>query len=90
MTTTISNNEAANRYELHVDGELAAVAGYTLQTNSIALVHTKVEPEFAGTGRAKQLIAEVLADARRRDLEVLPYCPFVASFIGKNAGTCLD
>jgi predicted GNAT family acetyltransferase len=90
LTTTIINNEAANRYELHVNGELAAVAGYTLQASSIALVHTKVEPEFVGTGRAQQLIAEVLADARRRNLAVLPYCPFVAGFIGKNAGTCLD
>lgn len=46
--------------------------------------------ELAGTGAARQLVSEILTDARHRGLAVLPYCSYVAGFIRKNSEQYLD
>jgi uncharacterized protein len=46
---------------------------------------TEIDPRFEGRGLGSQLIAEALDDARRRQLAVLPFCPFVRSFIASHA-----
>lgn len=90
MTTTVRDNPAANRYEIHVDDQLAGFTDYRLASGRIAFIHTEVEPGFSGRGLARKLVGEELEDARRRGLAVLPFCPYVLKVIAQNPDKYLD
>ncbi len=80
----IVNNTAKHRYELSVDGHVAATY-YTLADGVITFVHTVVPPELGGKGIASKLIKGALDQVRADGLKVIPQCPFVKAFIEKNA-----
>lgn len=80
----LTDNPAASRYELHVDGKLAGFVEYQLRDEVISLVHTEVEPAFQGAHLATQLARYSLDDARKRELAVLPFCPYISSWIRKH------
>jgi hypothetical protein len=81
---TVTDNPAASRYEMDVDGELAGIIQYRLHDNEISLLHTEIEPAFQGAHLATHLARYALDDARKRGLAVLPFCPYVASWIKKH------
>ena len=82
----VTDNPAASRYELHVGSELAGIVTYQLRKHDtvISLLHTEVEPAFQGAHLATHLARYSLDDARGRGLSVLPFCPYVASWIKKH------
>ena len=83
-TPAVTDNPAASRYELHVDGELAGIIQYRLRDSEISLLHTEIEPAFQGAHLATHLARYALDDARERGLAVLPFCPYVSSWIKKH------
>ena len=74
----------ASRYELRLDGRLIGLAAYRRRDSRIVLTHTEVDPSCEGRGFGSLLAATALADARRRELEVVPLCPFVARYIERH------
>jgi predicted GNAT family acetyltransferase len=82
--TDIVNNKTEHRYELAVDGHLAATC-YEIADGVITFVHTKVPPELAGKGVGSRLIKGALDQVRAEGLKVIAQCPFVKAFIDKNA-----
>jgi predicted GNAT family acetyltransferase len=90
MTVTVIDNKDMNRYELLEDGVVAAFEDYELRGDRIAFVHTEALEGHEGKGYARTLVDEVLADARRRGLGVLPRCPYVAKVIARNPEAYLD
>ena len=82
----VTDNPAASRYELHVGTELAGFVDYQLREHDkvISLIHTQVEPAFQGAHLATHLARFSLDDARTRGLAVLPFCPYITSWIGKH------
>ncbi len=82
----VTDNPAASRYELHVGSELAGIVTYQLREHDtvISLLHTEVEPAFQGAHLATHLARHSLDDARGRGLAVLPFCPYIASWIKKH------
>jgi uncharacterized protein len=82
--TSISDNPEQERYELRVGKELAGFAQYRLRPGLIALIHTEIDERFEGQGLASALISFALDDARRRSLDVLPFCPFVEDYIQRH------
>jgi uncharacterized protein len=85
-TPVVSDNRSASRYELRVNGELAGFVDYRLDDSdaTISLIHTEVEPAFAHAHLGTQLARHSLDDARARNLAVLPYCPYITSWIKKH------
>jgi hypothetical protein len=81
---SVADNPAASRYELRVDGELAGFINYHLRDETISLIHTEVNPGFEGGGLAGRLARYALDDARKRQLAVLPFCPYVRSWIKRH------
>jgi predicted GNAT family acetyltransferase len=79
----IVNNRAEHRYELTVDGHLAATY-YEIADGVITFVHTEVPPELGGKGIGSKLIKGALDQVRAEGLKVIAQCPFVKAFIGKN------
>jgi predicted GNAT family acetyltransferase len=80
----VIDNPAEARYELHLGGELAGFVRYLLRGQQITLIHTEIEPPFQGAGLATHLARFSLDDARKRDLAVLPSCPYIRSWIRKH------
>ncbi|HWA54124.1 MAG TPA: GNAT family N-acetyltransferase [Solirubrobacterales bacterium] len=81
---TIEDNAERERYEIRADGRLAGFLKYRLHHDLIELVHTEVNDEFEGRGLGSRLIAFALDDARARELEVLPFCPFVNDYVQRH------
>ncbi len=80
----IINNKAHHRYELEIDGHIAATY-YKLADGVITFIHTEVPPELGGKGIGSNLIRGALDQVRADGLKVIPQCPFVRAFIEKHA-----
>lgn len=79
----IVNNKAQHRFELTVEGHLAA-AYYKLEGNVVTFIHTEVPPELGGKGVGSKLVQGALDQVRAEGMKVIPSCPFVKAWIGKH------
>ena len=84
MTETVRNNPAEHRYELTVDGHLAATY-YKIADGVITFIHTEVPDALAGRGVGSKLVKGALDQVRSAGLKVVPQCPFVKAYIEKHA-----
>jgi predicted GNAT family acetyltransferase len=82
--TEIVNNKAHHRYELTVDGHLAATH-YAISGNVITFTHTEVPPELGGKGVGSKLIKGALDQVRAEGLKLIAQCQFVKAYIEKHA-----
>jgi predicted GNAT family acetyltransferase len=80
----VVNNPSKDRYELAVDGHIAATY-YKIADGVITFIHTEVPPELGGKGVGSKLIKGALDQVRAEGLKVIPECPFVKAFIEKHA-----
>ena len=77
MTFTIHDDEAAQRYKAHEDGDLAGFIDYVVRRDRIALIHTETLASHQGRGIGERLVRFALDDARRRSVQVVAKCPYV-------------
>jgi uncharacterized protein len=84
MMSEVVNNKVHQRYELAVDGHVAATY-YKLADGIITFIHTEVPPELGGKGVGSKLIRGALDQVRADGLKVIAQCPFVKAFIEKHA-----
>ena len=75
-----------SRYELRLGGRLIGLAAYRRRDGRIAFTHTEVDEACEGRGFGSRLAEAALDDARRRGLDVVPLCPFIAHFIERHPG----
>jgi predicted GNAT family acetyltransferase len=80
----VRDNRQRFRYELLVDGEVAAFVQYQMRGGRLLLVHTEVDKARAGQGLASALIKGTLDDIRKRGIPMLPVCSFVDGFIQRH------
>jgi predicted GNAT family acetyltransferase len=83
MVNDVSNNPAHHRYELALDGHLAATY-YEIADGVITFIHTEVPGELGGRGVGSKLIKGALDQVRAAGLKVIAQCPFVKAFIEKH------
>ena len=79
----IHDNRDLNRYELAAQGEVAVVT-YNLSEPNLMITETLVPQRLEGQGIASRLAQFVLADAKARDLLILPVCPFFSAYLKKH------
>jgi predicted GNAT family acetyltransferase len=84
MTTEVRDNPRQAQYEMWVDGKLAGLAAYEQEDGRLALTHTEIDDEHQGQGLAAKLIAAALDAARKADLQVRPYCPYVRTYLQRH------
>ena len=82
--TDVINNKAQHRYELTVEGHLAATY-YSIADGVVTFIHTEVPPELGGKGVGSALVKGALDQVRADGLKVIAQCPFVNAYIGKHA-----
>jgi predicted GNAT family acetyltransferase len=83
----ITDNQAESRLEIYVGGERAGLVQYHVPDRDagvISFMHTEVDDRFQGMGLAGKLARAALDSARERGLQVLPYCPYIKSWIAKH------
>ncbi|MGH1527037.1 GNAT family N-acetyltransferase [Leifsonia sp. L25] len=81
MATEFSDQADANRYAMHVDGELVAVLDYSILGDSISLTRAFTVPEFRGKGYAGQLVEYAVDDIEKSSSRrIVPMCWYVGDW----------
>ncbi|HEY2717084.1 MAG TPA: GNAT family N-acetyltransferase [Solirubrobacterales bacterium] len=80
----VRDDREGERYVIEVDGEPAGFAQYRDRGRAIAFVHTEIDDRHEGQGLGGRLVSAALDDVRSRGLAVLPFCPFVRSYIQRH------
>lgn len=80
----VVNNKRQYRFEIALPGGEYATLEYRWLKAKMALMHTIVPKAAQGQGIGSLLVKYVLDYARAQNLEVLPYCPFVARYIKEH------
>jgi predicted GNAT family acetyltransferase len=75
---------ASHRFEVLVDGAVAGFARYRLEGDDVAFLHTEVDGAYEGRGLGSRLVREALRQVADRGAGVLPYCPFVRSYLQEH------
>lgn len=84
MRVRVERDDERGRYELFADDRRAGFMTFRLQGDLIALDHTEMDDRFEGQGLASDLARHVLDEARERGTGVLPFCPFVLSWMKRH------
>jgi len=79
----VNHNEAENRFETWVDGQLSKL-DYSIHGNTIMMLHVGVYPDHRGHGVAGEITRVGLEYARTKNLRVIPMCSYVAAYIRKH------
>jgi predicted GNAT family acetyltransferase len=80
----IVDDKEQSRYEVQLGGETVAIADYVKQPGIVSFTHTETFAGHRGQGLAGRMIDRALRDAREEELEVIPFCSFVADYVGSH------
>lgn len=83
MDKHIIDNQERKQYELKVDSFTSRIE-YIIAKDKIYLTHTEVPRELEGKGIGSSLVKLVLEDIDKRNLTLIPMCPFVAMYIKRH------
>lgn len=61
-----------------------AILTYERSDRGLALLHTEVPPAAEGRGVGSRLVKAALESARAEGLRVLPFCPFVKTYLERH------
>jgi uncharacterized protein len=82
-TPPVTDNRAASRFELEIDGQIAFLR-YQRTPTTLSLVHTEV-PEALRGRRLGDVLAKTGIDAARAEgLELRVICPFVRTYLRRH------
>lgn len=79
----VRNNAAEQRFEARIGDEIAEIK-YQFMDGAIVFTHTEVPEDLEGHGIAAKMAHTALEDAKARHLAVIPFCPYVASYIKRH------
>jgi predicted GNAT family acetyltransferase len=79
----IHDNADRHQYELPVEDDVAVVT-YNLSAPNLMITETLVPQRLEGRGIASRLAKHVIADAKARELLILPVCPFFSAYLQKH------
>jgi predicted GNAT family acetyltransferase len=82
-TPQVVDDPAASRFMVEADGQVAELV-YQLDGDRLVLVHTGVPAALEGRGIGSKLVAAAVAEAKRRDLTIVPLCPFVKGWLRRH------
>ncbi|MCR5889385.1 N-acetyltransferase [Hymenobacter sp. J193] len=77
------DNSGGHRFELTVNYATAFME-YGERDGAMALFHTEVPAQLEGQGVGTALVEKVLAEIERRQLPLIPLCPFVTGYLKRH------
>jgi uncharacterized protein len=81
---TVVDNRASGRFEIMVDQAVAGFAKYTQSGATVSFTHTEIDSDFQGRGLGSILARGALDAVRADGGSVLPFCPFIRSYIRRH------
>ncbi len=78
-------NNDGGRYWAEVRGGSAELTYKNRGDGVVVIDHTYVPPESRGKNVALRLVEHAVADARARNLKIVPQCPYVAKLFERRA-----
>lgn len=89
QTRTVTDNPAADRYELHLDGRLSGVVDYQVRdagggVEHLLIPHVEVLPELRGHGYSEPFLDDVLAEIDRRGIKIVPLCSYARAHVANR------
>jgi uncharacterized protein len=85
VSFTVTDAPERERFEARDEAdELVGVLTYQLTGPIIAYTHTRVEPQFEGSGAGSDLARAAMDDARAKGRTVVPICPFLSGWLEKH------
>lgn len=81
--TDVTDNAAAQRYELDVDGQ-TVFALYRRQGDTVAIRHVEAPVALRGSGAAGRLMQGIMAIARAEQLRVTPLCSYASYWLQRH------
>lgn len=84
MENNFINNKHENRFELHIDGQMAII-NYTLtDEGTMCLLHTEVPKNLEGKGYGKLIVDKALTYIKAHHYSLAPICKFVSSYLVRH------
>jgi predicted GNAT family acetyltransferase len=83
MSTDITHDRAARRFETTVEGALCELA-YQLDDGVMTITHTGVPARVGGRGLAAALVEKALATARSEGWKVVPACSYAEVWMRRH------
>ena len=85
QSSPVSHDPAAGRFEV-ATGAGTGVLSYRNRGSALEIIHTEVPDAAEGRGFAAMLAEAALGYARSIGKQVIPSCPYVASYIERHPG----
>lgn len=85
MQDIFTDNTVNSRFELKVNG-VVAHADYRREDGKLYIDFVEAPPALRGTGAAGRLMEQIVVQAEREKLEVVPICGYAAAWLKKKAG----
>ena len=83
MSTTVTDNATARRYELDVDGQ-TVFALYRRDGDTVWIRHVEAPVALRGTGAASRLMHGIMGIARAEHLRVAPLCSYASFWLQRH------
>lgn len=83
VDTPVTDNAAANRFELVEAGEVA-FADYVRQPGRLVIPHVESPMALRGAGTAGRLMEGVVAHARAEGLKIVPICSYADAWLRRH------
>jgi hypothetical protein len=80
---SLINNEAENRFQFDINGAIALI-NYVKRDNVYYLIHTEVPEALQGRGIAGILVDKTLKHLEEGGYKMIPYCPYVQSYLKRH------
>ncbi|HVV31340.1 MAG TPA: GNAT family N-acetyltransferase [Mycobacteriales bacterium] len=80
----VTENTAQQRFEVHVDGELAGFTEYRLADGTYTFVHTEIGDAYGGRGLAGVVVSAAMAAMAERKARVVPRCEYVRGWLTRH------
>ena len=78
-------NEHKGRFVIKSNNAIAGEMTYSWAgTDKFIIDHTEVGTEFGGKGLGRKLLMEAVAFARKKNVKIIPLCPYAKSVFDKD------
>ncbi|ROT33239.1 GNAT family N-acetyltransferase [Micromonospora sp. HM5-17] len=84
MNLLVQDNPAERRFEILLDDSLAGFVAYRVEAGTPVLVHTEVDPRYAGKGVGSALARGAFEQLRDRGDRVRVTCPFLLGYLERH------
>ncbi len=79
----LTDNKEKKQFEMITGGYTSRIE-YMIMGNKIFLTHTEVPAELEGKGIGSKIIQLALEEIEKRNLKLIPLCPFAAKYLSKH------